>query len=264
VCARSVGPSATNDILNREYYQAIAPEYARHRRIHPEVLRNLVSTAGLGPASTVLEIGCGTGNYLEALEEVVGCRCWGIDPSEAMLAEARKRAPKAQLLHTAAERLDLSDGQFDLLFAVDVVHHLADRSQAFREGHRTLRANGKLCLVTDSPSIIRRREPLSVYFPETVPVELARYPTPDTLRTELRDAGFLEIADVEVESRSELTDIKPYRARVFSSLRLISQHTFERGMELLEHDFRSKQVRWISRYLLIWGTKRLHPPSSAQ
>lgn len=227
------------------------------------MLRNLISTAGLSSTSTVLEIGCGTGNYLAALNESVDCRCWGIDPSEAMLAEAKKRLPKAQLLHAAAERLDLSADQFDLLFAVDVVHHVADRPRAFRKCHRVLRAGGKLCLVTDSPSIIRRREPLAVYFPETVPVELARYPTPDTLKTELRDAGFSGITEVEVEFSSPLTDIEPYRAKVYSSLRLISQDAFERGMERLERDVRSTQVRWISRYLLIWGIKRLHAPSSA-
>lgn len=235
------------------YYQAIAPDYARHRRIHPGVLRALISTGGLSPASSVLEVGCGTGNYLAALGELIGCRSCGIDPSEAMLAEARKRCAQTRFSCAPAESMDLPADNFDLVFAVDVIHHIADRPQAFRECRRVLRAGGKLCLVTDSPAIIRRREPLATYFPETVPVELARYPSLATLRAEMRAARFVDISEMEVEFRSELTDIEPYRARVFSSLRLIPQHAFERGMHRLEQDFGSKSVAWVSRYVLLWG-----------
>ena len=237
----------------KSYYQTIAPDYARHRRVHPGVLEALISTARLGPGSSVLEIGCGTGNYLAALNEAASCHCWGIDPSEAMLAEARKRCTKAQFSCVPVERMALPADQFDLAFAVDVIHHISDRPQAFRECRRVLRAKGKLCLVTDSPEIIRSREPLSTYFPETVEVELARYPSIDTLGAELRDAGFSDISETEVEIRQELAGIEPYRAKVFSSLRLISQDAFERGLQRLEQDFRSKPIRCVSRYVLLWG-----------
>jgi len=115
----------------------------------------------------------------------------------------------------------VSSDYFDLAFAVDVIHHISDRPQAFKECRRVLRGRGRLCLVTDTPEIIRSREPLSTYFPETVEAEMARYPSLLTLGAELRAAGFTGIAEVEVEFRQELTDIEPYRAKVFSSLRLI-------------------------------------------
>ncbi len=73
-------------------YDRIASEYARHRQVHPGVLRSLVSTSGIGSASNVLEVGCGTGNYIAALERSVGCSSWGIDPSEEMLSIARQRS----------------------------------------------------------------------------------------------------------------------------------------------------------------------------
>lgn len=239
----------------KPYYQTIAPDYARHRRVHPGVLNCLISTAGLGPASSVLEIGCGTGNYLAALDEAAACECWGIDPSEAMLAQARKTCSKAQLSSGTAEQIALPADRFDLAFAVDVIHHVSDRPQAFRECRRVLRAGGKLCLVTDSAEIIRSRDPLSNYFPETVEVELARYPGIDTLGAELRDAGFSDISETEVEIRQELAGIEPYRAKVFSSLRLISQDAFERGLQRLEQDFHSKPICCVSRYVMLWGIR---------
>jgi ubiquinone/menaquinone biosynthesis C-methylase UbiE len=239
----------------KPYYQTIAPDYARHRRIHSGVLDSLISKARLGPVSSVLEIGCGTGNYLAALDESAACHCWGIDSSEAMLAEARKACPKAQFSCAPAEQMDIPSDHFDLAFAVDVIQHIADRSRAFEECRRVLRPSGKLCLVTDSPEIIRSREPLSTYFPETVEVELARYPSIDTLGAELRDAGFSDLSATEVEIRQELVEIEPYRARVFSSLRLISQDAFERGLQRLEQDFHSKPISCVSRYVLLWGNR---------
>ena len=113
-------------------YDRIAAEYARHRRVHTEVLRRL--TTGLQPTATVLEVGCGTGNYLIAIREVVGCSCWGIDPSAEMLAQARARSKQVQVLQGTAERLQFPDGQFDFVFSVDVIHHVGDRGRSFREG----------------------------------------------------------------------------------------------------------------------------------
>lgn len=235
------------------YYQSIAPEYASHRSVHPEVLRRLISIGNLHATSSVLEVGCGTGNYLVALNESIGCLCQGIDPAAAMLVEARKRSAKLQLSCAPAERIALPDSQFDLVFAVDVVHHIADRPQAFRECLRVSNEDGKLCLVTESPAMLRRREPHATYFPETVAVELARYPSLDTLRAELQQAGWVDFAEVEVEFRTELTDFEPYRRKVHSSISSIPQEAFERGIEQLERDLSLGPVPMIWRYVLLWA-----------
>ena len=76
-------------------YDRIAAEYARSRRIHPQVLRDLVSTGGIGPSSTVLEVGCGTGNYIVEISRLTGCSGHGLDPSEEMLARVGTRSSPA-------------------------------------------------------------------------------------------------------------------------------------------------------------------------
>ncbi len=43
--------------------------------------------------SRVLELGCGTGNYIYALQSLTGCAAWGLDPSTEMLSEARSHGP---------------------------------------------------------------------------------------------------------------------------------------------------------------------------
>ena len=108
-------------------YDSIASEYARNRRVHPEVLRGLIETSQVSSDSHVLEVGCGTGNYVVALESLVRCGCWGIDPSEQMLARASERSEAIHFHPGRAESLDFPAATFDLLFSVDVIHHVADR-----------------------------------------------------------------------------------------------------------------------------------------
>src|SRR5580692_10277988 len=91
-----------NDLAN---YEELADEYARHRRVHPEVLRGLILGGRLTPASRVLEIGCGTGSYVAALQAAVGCSCLGIDPCEEMLAKAKPRSTEVHFQTARAESL---------------------------------------------------------------------------------------------------------------------------------------------------------------
>ena len=49
-------------------YDHLAAEYARHRRTHPDVLKRLLEDGRLARSSRILEAGCGTGNYLVAVE----------------------------------------------------------------------------------------------------------------------------------------------------------------------------------------------------
>lgn len=63
-------------------YNPIAAEYAKHRRVHPEVLRRLVEAVGTDRDVNVLEVGCGSGNYITAIQTATGNPCFGIDPHE--------------------------------------------------------------------------------------------------------------------------------------------------------------------------------------
>jgi ubiquinone/menaquinone biosynthesis C-methylase UbiE len=222
----------------------------------------------------VLEVGCGTGNYLLALAASIGCASWGIDPPEGMLARARGAggSPPLQQAMTvgagilppqfrpgSAERLDFPDASFDLVYSVDVIHHVTDRARYIHEAYRVLAPGGAFCTATDSEWIIRNRAPLSTHFPETVEVELARYPRIAALRALYEQAGFVEIDERTVEFRYPLTDIQAYRDKAFSALHLISEEAFQRGLARMEADLQGDCCRTpifcVSRYTLLWGRK---------
>jgi ubiquinone/menaquinone biosynthesis C-methylase UbiE len=246
--------------VNSVDYALLADEYARHRQVHPGVLRALCGRIGEG--SVVLEVGCGTGNYVAALTALSGCRVWGIDPSTEMLARAQRQLnaqgslSMVQLSLGQGERLGVPDGQFDLVYSVDVIHHIQDRAAYLRQAHRALVPGGQVCTATDSEWIIRHREPLAIYWPETIEVELERYPRIRHLETLYREYGFEGIARDRVEHRATLADAHAYRDKAFSSLHLISESAFQRGLARLERDLCSGPVPHVSRYTLLWGTKR--------
>jgi ubiquinone/menaquinone biosynthesis C-methylase UbiE len=203
----------------------------------------------------VLEVGCGTGNYIIALQAQVGCACWGIDPSQEMLDKARSRTDKVTLRLGSAEQLDLDDGPFDLVFTVDVIHHLQDVQAYYARAWSLLAPGGRICTATDSEWIIRHRQPLSTYFPETVKLELARYPRIAALRETMAEVGFDRLVEHTVECSYPLHDIQIYRDKAFSALHLISDEAFRRGIERIEADLESGPIRCTPRYTLLWGTK---------
>jgi SAM-dependent methyltransferase len=238
-------------------YQALADDYACYRRVHPGVLRHLLDAARREQATDLLEVGCGTGNYLEALTLAGGLRVSGIDPSSAMLAQLHERLPSATGTATAgrAEQLPFPPAAFDLIYSVDVIHHVGDRDAYFAEAARVLRSGGWICTVTDSAEDIAARVPLSSHFPETVAHELRRYPAVPTLRGELERAGFTTLREDQVDLRYPLTDSTAYRNRAYSSLHLITDAEHARGVERMERELENGPIDARSLYTLLWGRK---------
>ena len=237
-------------------YGAMADEYAKYRHTDSAAVERLVVGGGAGRGSRVLEIGCGTGNYISEIQKRTGCEGTGVDPAPELIAEARH--PNSRIAYYAgrAERLPLADGAFDLAFSVDVIHHVADRAAYFREAWRGLSVDGLLATLTDSEDTVRGRMPLAFYFPETIEHELRRYPTLAELRQHAEHAGLEVVGEEVVETRYELTDLGAIRRKAFSCLRLISEGAFVAGLAGLARDLERGPIPCVSRNYIMWNRKR--------
>jgi ubiquinone/menaquinone biosynthesis C-methylase UbiE len=238
-----------------KYDEEAASDYAKLRTIHRPLLTVLTSEAGIHKGSKVLELGCGSGNYICALQSQIGCSAWGLDPSRDMLIQAQSQGQDVTWTCAPAENTGLNNIQFDFIFNVDAVHHFQDRVRVFSEINRLLSKSGTICIATDSEEIIRNRTPLSLYWPETVEIELARYPRMETLETELRETGFADFRQEEVRAAKPFSDLTPYRTKVFSCLRLLPEDVFQRGLERLEKDLTNGPIQSVSRYRLLWAKR---------
>lgn len=124
-----------------ERYEASRPGYP------PHVVEFVTTTAGLGPGSAVLEIGCGTGQLTERLA-YSGYGLIAIDIAPAMIAAARRRLADAEafLQATSFEDLDAADASFDLVIS-SAAFHWIDPEVAFTKSARLLRPGGWLTLL---------------------------------------------------------------------------------------------------------------------
>ena len=106
------------------HFDRLAPEMDRWRRkswyYHRELQR--FCRFVIPPGSSVLEIGCGTGDLLASVEPRDGV---GVDLSPAMVKLAQQKFPHLTWVVGDAEALDL-DRRFDYVILSDLLGHLED------------------------------------------------------------------------------------------------------------------------------------------
>jgi ubiquinone/menaquinone biosynthesis C-methylase UbiE len=234
-------------------YDELADAYARTRGasliVRDELQRHWVGT----PDSRVLEVGCGTGDYLVELVDSVKCLGWGVDPSAKMLRYAPSHE-RIRFAEGTAEKFPLEDIVFDLIFSVNVIHHVKEPDGYFREAMGYLKQGGKICTITDSTRIIRDRKPLTHYWPGTALADLVRYHDISRLREQMGSAGFVDIGEYEIIAPIEIDDPSPYKEKAYSCLHLISEDEFMEGLHRLEDDLKAGPVRGVTEFVCLWGT----------
>lgn len=177
--------------------------------------RRALRQAGLQPGMHAVDVACGTGAVTRAILEVLkgDGRVLGVDPSDGMLAVARKRVT-AEFQKGHAEALPAETASFDFLSMGYALRHVAQLETAFREYKRVLRPGGRVLvleisrpqnrfgfvvartyfrdllpritrLVTGSPDA---RELMSYYW-ETIDACVP----PDTILAALGDVGFADV-----------------------------------------------------------------------
>lgn len=244
-------------------YDEYAPTYAWSRFAHPWLLEPLAAVAARLPSDTaVLEIGCGTGNYIHALAELRPELSYhGFDLSEPMLRHAQSRGRQVSFTSgDAARKFPYEEERFSLAFAVDVIHHIDDLERFFVEAERVLIPGGTLVIATDSEETLRRRS-LTVFFPEILQVELSRYPTIARLRASATAARLLPNGEQRIEGRIPLETeyIEKLQAKCASSMRLISAEEHRAGMDRVRAAA-ARGDEWLSCYDVLWYSR---PPERA-
>lgn len=235
-----------------EYGDEIASAYARNRTVSSDLIKALCELGQLDRGSKVLEVGCGTAAYLIELVNSTGCYGCGVEPSSEMRRHAGSDTP-LELVMGSAEALPYDSGSFDLVFSVDVIHHVSDHLAHYREAERVMASGGLVCTATDSTEMILDRKPLSQYWPSSADADIERYPTVELLLSYMRKAGFAELRTHEIRAPFAITDCGPYRDRAYSCLHLISDAEFEDGLARLERDLQQGPVAGVKQYVCVWG-----------
>jgi len=116
------------------------------------IVLDALTATGLDPRD-ILEVGCGTGGFLDVLaKRYPAATVAGVEPSDA----ARRVALDAgrPVKPGAFGSLGVEDGSVDLLVALDVLEHCDDEDEALEDAMRVLRPGGGLVMTVPAmPSL---------------------------------------------------------------------------------------------------------------
>ncbi|MES2323327.1 MAG: methyltransferase domain-containing protein [Pseudomonadota bacterium] len=98
-----------------------------------------------GQFSKALDVGCGEGRFCRQLA-ALGIDTRGIDPTEALIASARKAHPSGTYQVGKAEHLDFPDHSFDLVVSYLTFIDIPDIARGISEMCRVLRPGGALLI----------------------------------------------------------------------------------------------------------------------
>jgi len=133
-------------------------------------------------ARDYLEVGCGTGCVLSAIDRAnPQLSLTGTEVLAAGLAHAARRSPRSRLLQLDARALPFT-GAFDVIGAFDVLEHIHEDEAVLAQFHRALRPGGGVLLsVPQHPALWSSQDDLARH--------VRRYRRGE-LESKLRTAGF--------------------------------------------------------------------------
>lgn len=133
----------------RVLFDGVAQLYQSTRPGYPaEIIAFMLETAGVGAASSVLEIGCGPGQLTRDLARY-GFRLTAIDIGQEMIAAARRsvRGLAVEFQVTPFEDFAAADASFDLVVSATAFHWI-DPEVKFSKPARLLRPGGWLAILS--------------------------------------------------------------------------------------------------------------------
>ncbi len=138
----------------QSYYNNLAETYDENRfgnsygqYLHQQETKFLEKVIVQG--NQILDLGCGTGRHMSLATH-------GLDISENMLQEARKKFPKKEIRTGSVFQSPFEHDFFDQVFSFHVLMHLTKKEieLTFQEAHRILKPRGQF--IFDIPSFKRR------------------------------------------------------------------------------------------------------------
>ncbi len=139
-----------------ELYDRVRPSYP------DELFADLVTITGVHERSSVLEVGCGTGQATRSLA-AIGCAVTAVEPGVGMAALARQRLAtlgNVEVETAMFEEWDDRGRRFDVLVAASAWHWV-DPSIGWRRAHDLLHPGGWMALLGNV--VVSRPGELEVY-----------------------------------------------------------------------------------------------------
>ena len=148
----------------RRMFDRIAPIYDAMNRVMTAGLdqrwRRATVREAVRSGDDVLDACCGTGDLALAARNAGASYVVGVDFSERMLEQARRKAPELEWVQSDVLELPFEDASFDSAVVGFGVRNVEDLEGAIRELRRVLRSGGRLGIL----EITTPRGPLKLFY----------------------------------------------------------------------------------------------------
>ncbi|HEY1509854.1 MAG TPA: methyltransferase domain-containing protein [Solirubrobacteraceae bacterium] len=177
----------------REYYEDLWERLPDELEPPDLNLRLAHLRAGVRAGDRALDVGCGDGRFTCELDRA-GASAVGVDVAEAAIDRARARYPQLEFRLTPIDGpLPFDDGAFDVVWASEVIEHVADTARWLSEVRRVLVPRGRLLVTTPSHGRLLVALHGVERFSQPLGDHLHLY-TRGSLRTLLQEFGFGEVS----------------------------------------------------------------------
>jgi ubiquinone/menaquinone biosynthesis C-methylase UbiE len=154
----------------RDYYEELWERLPEHLEPPDLERRAAFARANVWAGDRVLDLGCGDGALTGVLADAAGAGAGagapggtaaggsviGADVAEAALRRARARHPGLTFVLAPIDgALPFEDGSFEVVWASEVIEHVADTARWLSEVRRVLAPRGRLLLTTPSHGRLR-------------------------------------------------------------------------------------------------------------
>jgi demethylmenaquinone methyltransferase / 2-methoxy-6-polyprenyl-1,4-benzoquinol methylase len=167
-------PAADKAAVVEAMFDRIAPRYDLLNRLLTFRLdrrwrARAVELAAVGPADTVLDLGCGTGDMCQ-LAAAAGARVTGVDFAARMLDGLRRRGIHAHVLRSDAACLPIRDGAVTVVASAFALRNFVSIPAVLAEAARVASDGARLVLLeVDEPDRPLSRWGHAAYFRHVVP-----------------------------------------------------------------------------------------------
>ncbi len=181
--------------MNKNPYDIISLTYDQRYQTEPmkEIGEAIKENAKFSNATSIIELGCGTGYWLNYFLEDFLSLC-GIDYSLGMLKKAKAKNNDCIFIHSKAEGIPFKENSFDYAFCVNAFHHFSDKPQVLNEAFRIIKPGGNFSIVCVDPRTPDDFWYLYDYFPERLSNDLNRFPSLTETFQMLKGAHFCDIS----------------------------------------------------------------------
>ena len=182
-------------------YNEIALNYNLRYKINPMlgVSKALLNIASKTKSKNILEVGCGTGHWLNELN-LLDLHKFGVDYSAGMLKEAKKLNNKLELIRADANSLPFVNGKFDLIFCVNAIHQFNYQREFILNSVHLLKPNGMFALIGLDPGSKNDEWYVYDFFEGTLEKDLKRFPSVELIEFWMKEAGLRNVKKNIVES----------------------------------------------------------------